>query len=52
MVIAFVALDKDGRVVGYGVHKVEDKNKIKKEIQSKFKNGSQIKTVEVLITKE
>lgn len=52
MVIAFIALDKDGRVIGYGVHKVEDKNKIKKEIQNKFKNGSLIKTIEILLTKE
>jgi hypothetical protein len=52
VIIAFVALDKDGRVIGYGVHKVENKARVKKEIQEKFKNGSQIKTVEILLTKE
>ena len=51
MFIAFVALDKDGRVVGYGVHEVKDKTKVRQEIKDKFKRKDEIKTIEILMKK-
>ena len=51
MIIAFVALDKDGRVVSYGTHQVTDKNNIKKEIKAKGKRGEEIKTIDILMVK-
>ena len=52
MIIAFVALDKDGRVVSYGTHEVVDKKKVKQEIKAKGKRGDEIKTIEILMVKE